>query len=255
MIEKIEEDEFLKHFSNMGEAAKFFLSESFMYAEREIKHCVAEELFGQRIQNLEPTKEDFDIVRLASEKLKDATTNDLLNFDSDVLSKWTQDKFSDTWNKAQIDSLKTSMTFPNNKELGGQDLLGHVTNLAFFIEVISNRHVMLLNVRGQLDNFRFNILDDSSVLNRLIYCLKEELDEKKVTLGQVKYLFKLRNFAVHYNLNNAKKFGATIGELTNIWRELQSVVEALQKKENLNDIDFGDIIREFLVFFKKSYVK
>ncbi len=127
MIEKIEENEFLKHFSAMGEAANFFLLDSFSHAEREMNDKIAGELFGVEIAKIPATAEDHKVDAKVGIELKNATLADLLAFDNGVLSEWTTNKFAEIWAKAQRESLTVSMQFPLQTKLDGRELLGHVT--------------------------------------------------------------------------------------------------------------------------------
>jgi len=255
MIEKIRDNETLIHFSNMGEAAKFFLNESFQYAEKKLRHWIADEIFTEKIKLIQPTLEDLEVIKDVEKKLSSANLHEILKYDIEVLSKKTQERFNETWLLAQRESLTKKLLFSPKKELGGQSLMGHVTNLAFFIEVLCSRHLVLLKIKEELDDFRFSILDDAAVLNKLIYCFRDELDAKTMTLDKIKHLFKLRNLAVHYNISNAKKFSATIEDLIGIWRDVSKITNVLQKKENVLDVDFPFIIDQFVDFFKKNYVK
>jgi hypothetical protein len=251
MAKRMEEEEFLKHFTAMDGAAKFFLFDSFKHVEDEMRDRIADELFGREIHKIPATEDDHKIAAQAGEKLKEGTVADILGIDDEVLSESTLTKFSEIWVKAQEDSRTILLQFPLSKKLQGRELLGHIVNLAFFVEVLANRHLFLLNVRGQIDDLLYKVLDETSVANRLTYAVTPEMSGG---VSQIKHLFRLRNYAVHYNLNNVSKFETNLQQLVNIWREVQQVCEVLHKKQNIVERNFGDIIAEFISAFEQRYV-
>lgn len=143
------------------------------------------------------------------------------------------------------------MTFPVTQELKGRDLMGHVTNFAFVIEILINRHLFIMNLQYEVDNFTFNTLDKASVLNKILYLFKNEIKESKINPDRISSLFKLRNLAVHFTRDNSQRFRTTIQELVEIWKESCKLMELIDQKEEIKDNNFHSMLTEM----KDSFIR
>lgn len=251
MSKKENEDEILSSYTNLSEAIRFFLYESFRYIEHEIRGCIAGQIYGEKLKSIDTTEEDKKIVREFSDKIE--TTLDLIKFDRNPISEDTLTRLTVAWNEAQEEAERVSLRFPLNKELSGRDLMGHVINFAFVVEILSNRHLFIMNLHGDIDNFVYNSLDKASVVNKILYLFKNEIKEKKINPDRIYNLFKLRNFAVHFTRDNSQRFKATIEDLIQIWKESGKLMELMEKKENVSDNDFHKILTELSTHFILNY--
>ena len=250
----MDDSKILDGFTKMSEASKFFLFDSFDHIEEEIKYNIASELFGEELKKIDTTDADNKVLEKVSDKVF-GDVKKLIKFDGYVISRATQTKISEAWMKAQLDANYTSMKFPKNTELSGQDLLGHITNFAFFIECLTNRHLLLMRVNEKMDDFTFNSLDKASVPNKIIYCLKDEIKKKKLNPIRLNLLFKLRNFAVHFTLDNSTSFKVTIEQLIQIWTESSKLCDLFHKKEKTKDVNLKEMVDSLVDEFKTKFVK
>lgn len=230
------EDEILSSYSSLSEAIRFFLYESFRHIENEMRYHIAGEIYGKKLNDINTTDEDHAVVK-GLQGILDSPL-DLINFTGDPLSEKTLTKLTIAWKEAQSEAELHDMTFPVTKELNGRDLLGHITNFAFVIEILTNRHLLIMNLKKEIDDFTFNSLDKASVLNKVLYLFKTEIKEKKLNPDRISSLFKLRNLAVHFTRDNSQRFRTTIQELIAIWKDSIRLMELFEQKENINDNDF-----------------
>jgi hypothetical protein len=93
-------------------------------------------------------------------------------------------------------------------------------------------------------------LDKASVANKLIFVFKDEIASKKFNPDKIAFLFKLRNFAVHFTRDNSERFKATIHELLEIWKETSNLMSIMQAKEKIDDNDF----KEMLDHYREEFV-
>jgi hypothetical protein len=134
-------------------------------------------------------------------------------------------------------------------------LIGHITNLAFFIEALLNRHLFILLTADEIDNPTYNVLDRESVMGKLTFVFKTELRDNKVKLGQIGHLFSLRNKAVHFTAKNASNFKVTVEQLLAIWKETEGICQLMFKKEALkSEPNFAEIINALKEDFKKRFI-
>lgn len=223
----------------------------FRHLENEIRYYIASELYSGKLKLIEITDDDRKISNEFGSKIKDHL--DLIHLDVSPLTDETLERLSNAWIESQREAEYTDIKFPVKQELKGRDLLGHVTNFAFVIEILVNRHLFILNLHNEVDDFTFNSLDKASVLVKLLYLFKDEVKNKEINPDRISNLFKLRNLAVHFTRNNSQKFKTTIEELVGIWKEASILMSVMDKKEKINDNDFYDILdhlrEEFIVRF------
>jgi len=249
MSKKKDEDDVLSSYTDLSEAIRFFLHESFRHIENEIRYHIASHLYGEKLKRIDTTDEDHN----ASSGLEGRLDNplELIRFDGNPLSENTLTKLAVAWNEAQIEAKLVDMTFPVTQELKGRDLMGHVTNFAFVIEILINRHLFIMNLQHEIDNFTFNTLDKASVLNKILYLFKNEIKESKINPDRISSLFKLRNLAVHFTRDNSQRFRTTLQELVEIWKESSRLMELIDKKEEIKDNNFHSMLTEM----KDSFIK
>jgi hypothetical protein len=249
MANKKDDDKILASYSSMSEAIRFFLQESFRHIENQIRYCIASEMYGAKLKLIDITEEDKVVSSDFTAKVKDNL--DLIYNHEDPLTRATLKRLSDAWADAQREAEFIDMKFKPSMELASTDLLGHITNFAFVVEILFNRHLFILNLHDEINSFEFNILDKASVANKMIFVFKEEISNKKFNPEKIAYLFKLRNFAVHFTRDNSEKFKATIHELIEIWRETSNLMSIMHSKEKIDDNDF----KEMLDYYREEFIK
>jgi hypothetical protein len=251
MSKKEDEDKILLSYTNLSEAIRFFLHQSFRHIEHEIRYYIASEIYSDKLKNIDTTEEDKKVVSEFSGKI--LTTLDLIRFDGNPISENTLMRLTIAWNEAQEEAELTNLRFPVTQELKGPDLMGHVTNFAFVVEILVNRHLFIMNLHGDIDNFTFNSLDKVSVVNKILYLYKTEIKEKKIRPDRISNLFKLRNLAVHFTRDNSQRFKTTIQELVEIWKESGKLMELMETKENIKDNNFYSILSELKNHFVLNF--
>lgn len=119
----------------------------------------------------------------------------------------------------------------SSRKLGKQQriasiyVIGHIINLAAFIETLSNHKLYYLCVSGTMDEKYYNSMERVEVLPKIMFLFKAEILSGKLNIGGIKYLFKMRNHAVHYKGTSNGVLTPSIEELLNIWREIDSLLE------------------------------
>jgi hypothetical protein len=121
----------------------------------------------------------------------------------------------------------------------------HITHLAFFVEVLTNRHIYFLKETSSLSGIEYNHLEKSSVLNKIVYITKNE----KISLNYISKLFTLRNKAVHYTPSNSQQFNVTIELLKAIWNQIVVLLKKFEEKEEFRE----ELNSEMLITFIEEY--
>lgn len=246
------EDKILSSYTDLSEAIRFFLHESFRHIEDEIRYYIAAELYGQKLKLIDISDADREVSSGFSSKIKGHL--DLIHLDESPLTDETLTRLSNAWTDSQIESELIDLKFKVTQELKGKSLLGHITNFAFVVEILVNRHLFILNLHNEIDSFTFNSLDKASVLHKLLYLFKDEIKKKEINPDRISNLFKLRNFAVHFTRDNSQKFKTTIQELVEIWKEASRLMDVMNKREQISDNDFCDMFDYLREDFIKRFV-
>lgn len=246
------EDKILSSYTNMSEAIRFFLHESFRHLENEIRYYIASDLYGEKLKSIDITEDDKKISDEFGNKIKDHL--DLIHLDESPLTDETLTRLSNAWVDSQREAEFIDKRFLVNQELKGRDLLGHITNFAFVIEILVNRHLFILNLHNEVDSFTFNSLDKASVLNKLLYLFKDEIKKKEINPDRISNLFKLRNLAVHFTRDNSNRFKTTIQELIDIWKESSRLMDLMNKREKISDNNFQSMFDDLREDFVTRFV-
>ena len=117
--------------------------------------------------------------------------------------------------------------------------MGHVINLAVCVESVVNRHLFLLKESGQLENHHYTSLDRTEVLPKVLFAFKEEILGKKLPISRLKYLYKLRNQAVHFKASSAHSIEPTVEDLLETWRDvgqLFALVEGEPSQQQISQL-------------------
>jgi len=133
------------------------------------------------------------------------------------------------------------------------NILGHLNNFGFFVETLTNRHLLFLQHSGRIDNFIYTRISIAKIMERLIYIFKDELNSNSVHLNEIVNLFSLRNKTVHFTPDNAIALNPKVSELVKIWTQTSKVLKKMEKVEMFNDEKFSEILDEFIHEFKSRW--
>jgi len=240
-------------YSKLAEAAIFYLDESFNYINKALEAELCRIIFFEKIKSINPSPHDRQIV--AAFKIPTDTISFLQNNFEEVLKTETLSKLTLAWNQAQIDAKNTPHIFHKSHTINSIELLGHLNNFAFFIETLTNRHLLFLKHTQKLDNFSYNQLSLSKILIRLIFICKEELDRNEIQLNEIANLFTHRNKTVHYTPDNATTLQIDIASLIRIWKQTIKFLTVLHAKEKFNEDKFSLSLNEHIKRFESQWAK
>jgi hypothetical protein len=121
--------------------------------------------------------------------------------------------------------VNSSRKLPRNQRIESIHIIGHVVNLAAFIETLSNHKLYYLRAAKKMDEKYYSSMERVQVLPKILFLFKAEILCGQLNIEWIKYLFKMRNHAVHYKGLSDKVLTPTIAELLNIWREIDLLLE------------------------------
>jgi hypothetical protein len=227
--------------------ATFLLHEAFSFAHAAAAYEVAGELFGKRIESINPDP-GWKLPEIP-EELTDwlANRNDI---DDRLLDPVTTARLAEAWQTSQEDAYTCGIKITKKKQLQSiTDVVGHVINLGTCIETVINRHLFLLRESGKLANDHYLMLDRTEVLPKVLYCFKEQIDQKKLHISRLKYLVSLRNQAVHFRTSSADVLIPTCQDLLGVWQEVGTLFGLAEGEPTKNEMD------SFIKEFKSKWIK
>jgi hypothetical protein len=241
----------LETYTKLAEGAQFFLDESFKYIDETLKSETASLIYSKLLDKIEPNEEDKEIFQNT-----DFTDNTIQLLQSEVgavLSNDTLETFNIAWKKANILSERYSHKFKLNHKIDSIEILGHLNNLGFFIETLTNRHLLFLSQNNIIDDFSYSRISTAKIMERLIFIFKEEIITKKIHLNEITNLFSLRNKTVHYTPDNSIALKPSISELIQIWNQCKKTIEKFEKVEKINEHKFSLQIDQNIKEFKNKW--
>ncbi|MFC4687958.1 hypothetical protein ACFO4P_13515 [Epilithonimonas pallida] len=244
----------IETYSKLAEGAKFYLDESFSY----INVCLESELrnliFGELIEKINPTKDDEELVKKSSEFLSEDVIENLKSNEIEFLTKQTVESFIDAWKKSKIYSQKLNHKFNKQHKITSIEILGHLNNFGFFIETLTNRHLLYLYQSKKINDFCYSRISISKVLERLIFIFKDEISNNKLHLNEISNLFSLRNKTVHYTPDNSMALKPTISELIQIWEQSKKLIEYFEKNEEIDEELFSKSLDAHIQETRKKWL-
>lgn len=226
-------------FKKITEAANFYLEESFKYINEIFIKDLEKLILTEQLKNVKFSEEDLKFIEeadipketipyLRSEKR-------LVQFLSiEVLNKIAKAHI-------EIKNIASSKKpkIPKKHVIKSIQILGHISNLALFVEVLTNRHLLFLNHNGIIDNFAYNQLSEGKILNIIIFICRDELKNGNIKLDSIKHLFKHRNKAVHHTPKNADELKVKVEDLFQIWNQIIKLISFYEKNEKFNENKFS----------------
>lgn len=221
--------------------ATVLLHEAFRFANEAAAYEVAGQLFGERIEVIDPE---------AGWKFPEIPTGltDWLasraEIDDKLLDPVTSSRMAEAWHLAQRDAYSCGRKIARTQKLQSiTDIVGHVINLSTCVEAVINRHLFLLRESGSLPNDHYLMLDRTEILPKVLYCFKEDIARKKVHISRLKYLVSLRNQAVHFRTSSAGALLPTCQDLLEVWREIGAIFGKIEGEPTEQDVN--DLVNEF----------
>ncbi len=104
-------------------------------------------------------------------------------------------------------------------------IIGHVVNLAAFIETLGNHKLYYLCASKKMDKKYYESMERVDALPKIMFLFKSEILSGQLHTGEIKHLFTMRNHAVHYKGVSDKVLTPSIEQLLNIWREIDLLLE------------------------------
>ena len=239
-------------YSKLQLGAGFYLQESFHYFHVALKSEFTSLLFAEELNSIEPSKEDRKIMEDIS--LPKNAISILQSNIPDILTKETINLIAESFfqkSKFRVESEKHK--FGLDHRIASIEILGHLNNFGFFIETLTNRHLLFLRQTEVIDQFSYARISTSKIMERLIYIFKEELNNNQVHLNEITNLFSLRNKTVHYTPDNAIALKPKISELIQIWKQCAKIIKRLEKKEKFNEESFSKILENYITEVKTNW--
>jgi hypothetical protein len=221
--------------------ASFLLHEAFQFAHQAAAYEVAGELFGERIESIEP-EPGWQMPTIPEELTDWLASRD--EIDERLLDPATLERMAEAWVTSQQDAYTSGRKIQKMQELRSiTDIVGHVINLGTCIEAVINRHLFLLRESGKLTPDHYIMLDRTEVLPKILFSFKDEIAAKKLHVSRLKYLVSLRNQAVHFRTSSADALAPTCEDLLEVWREVGTVFSLVEGEPTKEDVN--ELIKEF----------
>jgi len=224
-------------YSKLELGGTFFLQEAFRYLHTALRYDFAAVLFSEELNNIEPSMEDRKVIEQT--QLPNDAVGILQSNIPDVLTSETTNLMAMAWQKSQFRAENEKYKFGLNHHIDSIEILGHLNNFGFFIETLTNRHLLFLNQTGVIDEFSYSRISIAKIMERLIYIFKDDLNSNKIQLKEITNLFSLRNKTVHFTPDNAIALKPKISELINIWNQSIKIIQKFELKEKFNEESFS----------------
>lgn len=240
----------IETYSKLADGARFFLEESFRYVNEALIDESTDLIFSELVAEISPTEKDMELSKVP---MPERAIDFLQAQELELLSDETISKMDSAWIKAQSLSRTQKTKFKYSHTIDSIRLLGHLNNLGFFIETLTNRHLLFLIQSNQIDRLSYSRFAKARIMERLLFIFKDELSSDKIHLNEVASLFNLRNKTVHYTPENAIALKPKISELIQIWNQCAQVIENFEKSEEFADFKFSNSIKSYVKEFKHNW--
>lgn len=238
-------EQIVNSFQNLSGAAFMYLEISFDYLNKALDNESMDQLV---FKDLDYSLEDDDLEREIRELISNPIKYMRAWYRSSV-SNVTFDEIKKRRAKAILNLNTTKPTFLNNYLITDLQALVHVSNLALFVETITNRHLFFLRETKKIKGWEYAQLEKSSVINKLIYLNKEE----NVHLNHVSRLFTLRNKAVHYTATNSITNRITIEILKSIWIQIITILKYFESVEQFSEEPHSEMLETYMEEFTEMW--
>ena len=214
--------------------ANFLLQESFQYAHQAAAYEVAGILFGERIMAIDPDPswKMPEIPQSLTEWLKSRD-----EIDKTILDPVTTERMSEAWHTAQRDAWDSGKKLDSAQPLTSvTEVVGYAVNLTVCLESILNRHLFLLRESGELSPDHFKSVDRAELMPKLLFCFKEQILSRRLSVSRIKQLVSLRNKAVHYRVDEFSSLSLKVIDMIGIWQEFGGILALTSGEPTQDDI-------------------
>lgn len=240
----------LDTYKRLAEAANFYFEESFKYIEEILTEDLKKIILEEQINNLSFSEREIEIMEEAA--IPKNVIDHLRNG-----KKLERSLSVETLNKILNCHIKTNNTIsldkpkiPKKQIIRSIKILGHISNFALFVEVLTNRHLLFLNHTNKIDNFIYNQLSEGNILNIIIFICRNELENGNIKLDSIKNLFRHRNKAVHHTPKNALEFKVKVEDLFQIWNQTIHLIQIFEDRERFKENKFSSQLN-----FEKDHIQ
>lgn len=247
-------------YHQLNEAINHFLNESFSSLEKAMQEENLSFYISENINKVNTNKEDLTISENYSTKIPESPIQffqsnlDKMMIDEKILSSETINSLSEAYAKGVETSKKNTNKFPQNHTIESTLIISHINNFGFFIETLTNRHLLFLKHSKLIDEFSYKRIEKARILERLIYIFKDRLTLNKLHLNELSNLFTLRNKTVHYTPDNSISLKPKISELIQIWNQSLKIILEFEKKQEFRDDSFSSTLKSLIVGFKNKWI-
>lgn len=225
-------------FETLTKAANFYLEESFKYINEIFTKDLENLIFSELLKNVKFTEEDIKSIEKAGIPEDDLQ---YLMSDKRHFQFLTIESSKNLLNACEaaknITSYKTKIS--KTHQIKSIKILGHISNLALFLEVLTHRHLLFLKHNDTIDNFVYNQLSEGRILDIIIFICRDELRNNIINLNFIKTLFNFRNKAVHHTPRNATQLKVKVDDLFQIWNQSVKLIKFYEKNEKFNENKFS----------------
>lgn len=204
-------------FGVVEQVSGFFLREAFKYVHKAAAYEVADIMFGKRIMSIDP-EPGFElpfIPQTLNEYVDNKETETSEAFETTI------GNLAEAWYTSLAEAPASGLKIKRTQRLRSiTDVVGHAINMAACVECALNGHLYFLRETGKLEDQHYLALDRTEALPKLLFAFKEEIAARKLETSRLRYLFSLRNKAVHFRPATADSIVPMAEDLMSIWREV-----------------------------------
>ena len=243
----------IETYAKLAEGASFYLRESFHYVNSCLRSELRNLIYSKLIDKIEPSDKDQELANDSKDLVSEDVIEQLKSNEVTFLTSQTIKSLGDAWVKAGIYSKINKHNFNKDHIITSIEILGHLNNFGFFIETLTNRHLLYLYQSNRIDNFCYSRISISKVMERIIFIFKDEITNNKLHLNEISNLFSLRNKTVHYTPDNSIALKPKVSELIKIWEQSKKLIKLFEENQKIDEDKFSDLLNSEILCFKSHW--
>lgn len=243
----------IETYAKLAEGARFFLGESFHYVNSCLRAELRNLIYSKLIDKIEPTDQDQEMANEAKDLVSENVIEQLKSNEITFLTSQTIKSLGNAWHKAGQYSKFNLHKFKKEHTITSIEILGHLNNFGFFIETLTNRHLLYLYQSNRIDDFCYSRISISKVMERIIFIFKDEITSNKLHLNEISHLFSLRNKTVHYTPDNSILLKPKVSELIKIWEQSKKLIKLFENNQEIDEEKFSDLLNSEILRFKSQW--
>jgi hypothetical protein len=217
-------------FHGLEEVALYFVRCAFEEISIAFRDGLADRLFAQKIDGID-APENWSVPALPSD------LETWLEANIEVLPEETIDAFSNAFDKSHEEAATTELRLAPQDRISSIALVGHVINLAAFVESFMNRQLFYMSETGQLEPDFYKALDRTEAIPKLLFVYKSQIEAKTLSPSRITQLFRLRNKAVHSKAGDREGLTVTVEDLLGIWKAVSQLLDYGKGQPTREDFD------------------